>query len=68
MPELFENEAPGKGGYDDLLNPKHWFVVVGKGPYRIRNITLKQDLLGEYDTKQAALKVIKAITRKRSRK
>lgn len=68
MPELFDNGVPGKGGYDELLNPKHWFIVVGEGPYRIRNITLKQDLLGEYDTKQAALKVIRAIAQKRNRK
>lgn len=67
MPELFDNGVPGKGGYDELLNPKHWFIVVGEGPYRIRNITLKQDLLGEYETKERANAIIKAIAYKNPR-
>lgn len=67
MPELFDNGVPGKGGYDELLNPKHWFIVVGEGPYQVRNFTIGQTLTGEYETKERANAIIKAIAYKNPR-
>lgn len=49
----------------DLLDPKHWFVVSGDGPFGIRNFTKRQDLLGEYTTKESANRMIKRISRGR---
>ena len=63
---LFEtsDSAKAKPGSDNSTNPKHWFVVVGDGPYQVRNLTIGQTLLGEYGTKASARKIIKAIASK----
>ena len=59
-----QDSKPAKPGSDDLTNPRHWFVVVGHGPYQIRNFTIGQTLLGDYETKLRAHGVIKAIASK----
>lgn len=51
----------------ELLDPKHWFIVVGAGPYMIRNLTKGQNLQGEYDTAQRAHRMIKAIASRNPR-
>lgn len=52
-------DIPPKG---ELTDPKHWYKPVRKGDqWVIRNLTKQQNLLGEYETKERAQKVIKAI-------
>lgn len=46
---------------DDLRDPKHWYLVVGEGPYQVRNVTIGQTLLPLYDTKDKANDAIKQI-------
>ena len=58
-----ESDSKRGRSYDDLLNPKHWFLIVGTGPFQIRNFTVGQTLLGDYDTRLIAQKAINAIAK-----
>lgn len=69
MKTLFDN-GPAKGRGDDNLDPRDWYVVkeVRPGVWVIRNLTKKQNLLGEYTKKATAEDIRNGLMRKKRRR
>lgn len=65
-----EQETSPKISYEDLADPKHWFIArqdKKTGDWYVYNFTAQQRLLGDYESKELANRAIKAIASRNPR-